>query len=80
MKIEFKAKMASIERASSESVVVKFARTHGKVIEGGDKLAPNAKETEMAMEFALRPALADDLRIGQTLTITIETDKETEGE
>lgn len=78
MKIQFKGKMANIERASAESIVVKFARTHGKVIEGGEKLAPNAKETEMAMEFAMRPALADGLRIGQTLTITIETAPEDE--
>lgn len=73
MKIQFKGKMASIERVSTDAVHVKL-RTQGKVLEGGDeKISPEAKKSELRMEFVLRPAVADDLRIGQTLTVTVET-------
>ena len=73
MKIQFKGKMVMIERASTDAVTIKLARTHGKVIEGAESLAPSAKEAEMSMEFALRPALIDKIPIGQSLVITIAT-------
>jgi hypothetical protein len=78
MKIQFKGKMTSIERHSTDAVLVKFSRTLGTVIEGDEKLAPEAKKSQMSMEFVLRPAVADTLRIGQTLTITVDTDTATE--
>jgi hypothetical protein len=76
VKIQFKGQMASIERRSTDAVHVKL-RTQGKVLEGGDeKISPEAKKADLLMEFVLRPAVADELRIGQALTITIETTPE----
>lgn len=71
MKIVYKGKIDTIERVSGDTIRFKLHGKEGKVVDVGDKVAPTAKDSQMSMEFVLRPAMADDIRVGQTISVTV---------
>jgi hypothetical protein len=72
MKVVYKGKIDNIERVSNDTVRFRMQGKAGRVADASEKIAPNAKESEMSLEFVLRPAMADEIRIGQVLVVTVE--------
>ena len=80
MKVVFRGKLDAIERIGSSAAsdapasAVRFKVKMGGRVAEPDKMPPNSKDAEIAAEFVLRPVVADEIRIGQAITITIDTE------
>lgn len=76
MRAKVKTKINSIQRLSDGSAIISIeAATPGKV----ETKAMNAKEIFFKGEISLRQLVADDIKIGAVITITL-TDEESANE
>ncbi len=73
MKAKLKARIGSVQKTGADVILTINTPTAGKV----DTKALNAKEIFLNGEVRLRQLVADDIKIGAVITITL-TDEETD--